>query len=132
MPYDFTLTTVIPASPQAVYDAWLDGPGHSEMTGGAATASTEMGGAFTAWDDYIAGRNLALEPGRRILQSWRTTQFTAGDADSRIEVLLDPIAGGTKLTLHHTNVPDGHTGYEKGGWTSHYFEPMERYFKARA
>jgi uncharacterized protein YndB with AHSA1/START domain len=131
MPYDFTQSAVIPATPQAIYDAWLDGRAHGEMTGGAATASTKVGGTFTAWDDYISGRNLALEPGRRIVQSWRTTQFTDADADSQIEVLLEPAKGGTKLTLHHTKVPDSHTGYEKGGWKDHYFEPMKRYFKAR-
>ena len=99
------------------------------MTGGKATASPAEGGAFTAWDGYISGRNLVLEPGRRIVQSWRTTRFTAEDPDSQIEVLLEPVAGGTRLTLHHTNVPDGHTGYQDGGWQDHYFEPMKRWFE---
>jgi len=129
MPFGFTLTDTIPATPQQIYDAWLDGDGHSAMTGGGATASQVVGGAFTAWDDYISGCNLELEPGRRIVQSWRTTRFTADDADSQIEVLLEPVAGGTQITLHHTNVPDGHTGYQDGGWQDHYFEPMKRWFE---
>ena len=66
------------------------------MTGGAATASAAVGGAFTAWDNYISGCNLALEPGRRIVQSWRTTRFTAEDADSQIEVLLEAVGGATR------------------------------------
>ena len=102
MPFAFTLSDTIPATPRQIYDAWLDSDGHTAMTGGAATASPVEGAAFTAWDDYISGRNLALEPGRRIVQSWRTTRFTAEDADSQIEVLLEPVAGGTRLTLHHT------------------------------
>ncbi len=86
------------------------------------------GAGFTAWDGYITGRNLTLEPGRRIVQSWRTAQFTAADPDSQIEVLLSPCPGGTELILHHTNVPDGHTGYRDGGWQDNYFEPMKAYF----
>jgi uncharacterized protein YndB with AHSA1/START domain len=39
MPYDFKLTTIIPASPQEIYDAWLDNLAHSEMTGGEAIMS---------------------------------------------------------------------------------------------
>lgn len=128
MPFAFTLTDVVPASPRRIYDAWLDSAGHTAMTGSAATAGPEVGAAFTAWDGYIGGRNLTLEPGRRIVQSWRTTRFTPDDPDSQIEVVLEQYDAGTRITLHHTNVPDGHTGYQDGGWQDHYFEPMKRYF----
>ncbi len=132
MPFEFTLADVIPASPQAIYDAWLSSSGHRGMTGGQpASTSAEEGAAFTAWNGYISGRNLALEPGRRIRQSWRTTKFAAADRDSEIEVLLEPTAGGTRLTLRHSNVPEGHTSYRDGGWQRSYFEPMKAYFAAR-
>jgi activator of HSP90 ATPase len=129
--FSFTVSAVVPATPQVIYDAWLDGKRHGAMNGGGpATASKRVGGAFTAWDGYINGKNLALEPGKRIVQSWRTTQFTDKDADSQIDVTLAKVTGGTKVTLKHTNVPDGHDGY-KSGWTSHYFEPMKKYFAAK-
>ncbi len=130
MGYAFTLTTLIPATPQAIFDAWLDSRGHSQMTGGEAEMSADVGAAFTAWDGYISGRNLELVPHQRIVQSWRTTQFTAKDADSRITVTLTPAAGGTILTLEHSDVPDGQTSYEEGGWQDHYFKPMTSYFAA--
>lgn len=126
--YDFTVSDVVPASPQAVYDAWLDAGGHSKMTGAPATASREVGGRFTAWDNYISGENLVLEPGRRIVQSWRTSAFTEDQESSEIEVLLESVEGGTRITLHHRNVPVDHTGYEDGGWQDNYFEPMKAYF----
>jgi activator of HSP90 ATPase len=91
-----------------VYAAWLAGKSHAAMTGGGpATATTGIGGAFTAWNGYIVGKNLRLEPGRRIVQSWRTTEFTDGDADSEIDVQLEAVANGTKITLRHSNVPEG-------------------------
>jgi activator of HSP90 ATPase len=126
--FSFTLSDTIPATPRQIYDAWLDSRGHTAMTGSAAEATAIEGASFTAWGGYITGRNLTLEPSRRIVQSWRTTRFTANDPDSRIEVLLEPTAEGSTLTLHHTDVPDGHTGYQHGGWQEHYFEPMKRYF----
>jgi activator of HSP90 ATPase len=128
MPFSFTLTDVIPATPQQIYDAWLDSRGHTKMTGSAAKAKPVEGAAFSAWGGYIKGKNLILQPGHRIVQSWRTTKFARKDPDSQIEVLLEAAAGGTNLTLHHTNVPDGHAGYQDGGWQEHYFEPMKRYF----
>ncbi len=129
MAFEFTVSDIIPTNPQAIYDAWLDGARHAAMTGGgSASAAAKEGSDFTAWDGYIAGQTLKLVPGRRIVQSWRTTKFTAADPDSRIEVVLEPAGGGTRITLHHTNVPDGHESYRDGGWQDNYFEPMKRYF----
>jgi activator of HSP90 ATPase len=128
MPFSFTLTDIIPATPQQIYEAWLDSRGHTNMTGSAARAKPAEGATFSAWGGYIKGKNLTLEPGRRIVQSWRTAKFVKQDRDSHIEVLLESVPEGTRVTLHHTNVPDGHTGYQDGGWQQHYFEPMKQYF----
>ena len=132
MSYDFTLTSLIPAPPQAIYDAWLDSRGHSEMTGSKATASDAVGGAFTAWDGFIYGKNLELRPHSRIVQSWRTRRFTGKEQDSRVTLTLTSASGGTELKLEHSNLPDGYTGYRDGGCQTHYFEPMKKYFAARA
>jgi uncharacterized protein YndB with AHSA1/START domain len=124
----FTVSDVIPAKPKAVYDAWLDGRGHARMTaGGKAKASAKVGAKHTAWDGYITGVNLELVPGKRIVQSWRSMDFTADDKDSKITVTMKPVAGGSKVTLLHSGVPDSHTGYREG-WHESYFEPMKAYF----
>lgn len=133
MPFDFSVSDVIPAAPQEIYDAWLDSNGHARITGGQpARISAEEGAEFTVWNGYIWGSNRKLEPGRRIVQSWRTTNFTTEDADSQIEVLLEPVPGGTKVTVNHSNVPDGHTSYRDGGWQDNYFDTMKKHFGRRA
>jgi uncharacterized protein YndB with AHSA1/START domain len=131
MQYAFTLTTTIPASAQDIYDAWLDSLAHSEMTGAEAVMSDEVGAEVAAWDGYISGRNLALVPGERIVQSWRTTEFTDEHEDSIITVTLEEVADGTLLTLEHSKVPKDQRSYEEGGWQEHYFEPMKAYFAKR-
>lgn len=129
MTFDFTVTDIIPARPKEIYDAWLDSRGHAKMTGGQpATISALEGDRFAVWWGYITGKNLVLERGKRIVQSWRTTQFQDSDSDSQIEILLESVAGGTRVTIHHTNVPDGHTGYRDGGWQRDYFDLMKRFF----
>jgi uncharacterized protein YndB with AHSA1/START domain len=128
MPYTYTLTSVIPATPQEIYDAWLDSVAHSEMTGGEATMSGEVGAEVSAWAGYITGRNLELVPGERIVQSWRTSEFGEEHEDSIVTVMLEGTDEGTLLTLVHSNVPEEHRSYEEGGWESNYFEPMRLYF----
>ncbi len=129
MPEAFTLTTWLAASPADVYNAWLTGARHSAMTGGAAVCAPEIGFSFTAWDGYINGLNLELEPGHRIVQAWRTTEFPDGSEDSRLEILLEAEGEGTRLILYHTNVPDGQGEMYRAGWEEHYFQPMARYFQ---
>jgi uncharacterized protein YndB with AHSA1/START domain len=131
MHYAFTLTTTLPASAQEIYDAWLDSLAHTEMTGGEAAMSDEVGAEVVAWGGYITGRNLELVPGERIVQSWRTNRFTDQHEDSIVTVTLEEVAEGTLLTLVHSKVPADQTGYEQGGWQEHYFEPMQEYFKKR-
>ncbi len=129
MTYDFTVTDLIPAQPKQIYDAWLDSRGHAKMTGDRPAAITaDSGQRFVLLKGFVIGKNLTLEPGRRIVQSLRTKEFLESDADSQIEVLLEPVPGGTKVTIHHTSVPDRLASYREAGWQKNYFEPMKRFF----
>ena len=127
MAIEFVVSALIPAIPKEIYTAWLSSEGHTQMTGGSATVSAEVGGEFNAWDGYIRGRNLELEFGKRIVQSWRTVEFEEDEADSRIEITLEPYGDQTKLILKHTGLPP-HGGQYEQGWVDNYFEPMEEYF----
>lgn len=56
---------VIPATPDEVYEAFIDAKKHSAFTGSKATCNPKIGGKFTAWDGYISGKNLELEKGKK-------------------------------------------------------------------
>ncbi|MFN0174950.1 MAG: SRPBCC domain-containing protein [Saprospiraceae bacterium] len=127
MAISFTVSHNFSATPEVLYAAWLDSGTHSEMTGGEAVISAEIGASFSVWDDYITGINIELEPGRRILQSWRTTEFAPEDPDSLLEILMEPVPEGTKLTLNHSGIPEGQPDYAEG-WKDFYFKPMRVYF----
>ena len=128
----FTVSALIPASPERVYQAWMDGEQHGWMTGGSAEIDPQVGGAFSVWDQYITGKTLELEPYRRIVQAWRTSEFPADAPDSQLEVVLDPAPSGTMLTLNHSNIPDGQGKKYEHGWVESYFEPMREYFTSLA
>ena len=115
--------------PEELFDMWLDGEAHAEMTGGEATCEPVEGAAFTAWDGYIEGANIELDRPTRIVQSWRTSEFSDDDEDSRVELTFEPTEdGGTLMTLVHTNIPAGDGEKYLGGWNDHYFEPMQAFF----
>ena len=124
----FTISTILPATPEQIYNAWLSSEGHSRMTGSLAEVKGEIDGDFKAWDGYIWGKTLELEPYRRIVQAWRTSEFPADSLDSRVEIQFEETKGGTKITLIHTNIPDEQGDSYKGGWEEFYFSPMRAYF----
>jgi activator of HSP90 ATPase len=120
-----------PVEPKVFFKAWLDSRAHGAFTGSAASIEPRVGGAFTAWDGYIRGKTLELDPPRRILQAWRTSDFPDGAPDSLLELQLDPISGGTQLTLRHTGIPEAQGVDYAQGWLDYYFEPMQTYFRSR-
>jgi uncharacterized protein YndB with AHSA1/START domain len=122
------VSAVLPASADRVYAAWLDSEAHSAMTGSKATVDPSLGGEHGAWDGYIHGKTLELEAGRRIVQSWRSTDFPLGHADSRLELQLLEVSGGTEVTIIHTGIPEGQGTQYASGWVDHYLTPMTKYF----
>jgi uncharacterized protein YndB with AHSA1/START domain len=125
------LATILSADPAAIYDAWVSGKLHAEMTGSVATSEAKKGGAFTARDGYITGKHLVLERGKRIVESWRTKEFPNAAPDSTLEVRLSKVKKGTRIALLQSDIPDGQSEMYAEGWLEHYFDPMTRYFSAQ-
>jgi uncharacterized protein YndB with AHSA1/START domain len=124
------VSTVLPAMPRQVFEAWLDSDAHGLFTGSKAEIDPHTGGAYTAWDGYIQGKTLEMEPYYRIFQTWRTDEFPQGCQDSFLEVLLEETNDGTKITLVHTLIPEGQAEQYKQGWLDYYFTPMTEYFSS--
>jgi uncharacterized protein YndB with AHSA1/START domain len=122
---------LIPASPDAVYAAFMDPaalvewlpPG--EMTGTMHAFDGRVGGGYemslfypengsvprgktTAREDRVSVRFTALEPGRRIV--WAVLFATDDPAlkdQMTMTVTLEPVVGGTRVTFLSENLPPG-------------------------
>lgn len=126
------ISVTLPAAPQKIYEAWLNSKQHSAIIGDKATASAKVKGKFSAWDGYITGHNVELQEGKKIVQSWRTTEFPVKAPDSVLELRLAKKAGNkTTFTLIQTGIPKGQSKKYKNGWKEHYFEGMKAYFSRK-
>jgi uncharacterized protein YndB with AHSA1/START domain len=123
------LSVTLKATPEKLYNAWLDSASHAAFTENPADVSATVGGTFTVWNGYISGTNLELEPGKRILQNWRTTEFDDNDPDSKLELRFNPAPEGCELVMHHWDIPEGQGKMYEQGWEDFYFEPMRRWLK---
>lgn len=125
------LSAIIPASPERVYLAWMSSEEHTAFTGAKADMDPVVGGRFHAWDKYIQGLNVELDPGKRFVQMWRTTEFPKGHGDSRLEVQLERVGSSARITVMHSDIPEGQGAKYKSGWETKYFQPLRAYFLAR-
>ena len=126
----FTLSEVIAARPAELYQAWMSSEGHTRMTGSPARVDGQAGGEFSAWDGYISGKTLELTPDRRIVQAWRTSEFPDAAPDSRLELYLEEVTEGTRVTLTHSHLPADQVESYRQGWEDFYFKPMKAYFES--
>tara|TARA_Y100001972_G_C7665463_1_gene336346 strand:+ start:4791 stop:5186 length:396 start_codon:yes stop_codon:yes gene_type:complete len=122
------LTQEFPVPPLVLYTAWLNSKPHSEMTGGEAHCSDTEGEKFTAWDGYIEGTNISLNPHKEIIQKWRTADFKDSDPDSTIKIEFEETSNGCLMTLTHSEIPEGQPDYHQG-WIDNYLEPMKDHFR---
>ena len=111
-------------SPHDVYEALMDSKKHAAFTGGKASISREVGGKYSAYDNYISGKNLELVPDEKIVQSWHAVDWAEG-VFSTITFKLTPIPGGTRLDFTHADLPEGTEEECTQGWTDNYWEPMK-------
>jgi len=111
-------------SPHEVYEILMDSKKHSKLTGDKAKISREVGGKFSTFGDYAGGVNLELIPDKKIVQSWRASDWPE-DHFSKITFILKSAKGGTKLTFTQTGTPDEYFDSIKQGWEDYYWTPMK-------
>lgn len=126
------ISAIIPATPERVYGAWLDSDEHSAITHSTAGIEPWIGGRHSAWGGSIRGTTVELQPNRRIVQTWWASDFPPGSEESRLEVLFEPVPGGTLVTINHTGLPQGRGHRYEDGWKDFYLENMKEYFPAHA
>ena len=113
------------ASPEVIFEMLMDSRKHSEFTGEKADISREVGGKIAAYDGYISGHNTELVQNRKIVQSWRGSEWPEGHYSSA-KFELEEVEHGTKLTFTQTDVPDDQYDSISEGWIEQYWDKMKK------
>ena len=117
-------TATFKTSPHEVYEALMDSKKHAKFTGDKATMSRKVGGKFSTFDGYSEGTNLELIPDRKIVQTWRASDWPEGHY-SKVTFSFKEIPGGTRLTFTQTDVPAKQYDDISQGWRDYYWAPMK-------
>ena len=118
----------IQATPEQVFDAYVQPAVAASVIGGECTGDAQAGADFTQWNGYILGKHLELVRGERVVQEWTTTEWPKGAPPSRVELQLSGTGGGTELTMTHSSVPSEQAEDYRQGWIDYYWTPMRAHF----
>jgi len=117
------------ANPEEIYDILMDSKKHANLVNSSAKISNEVNGKFEIYDGYIEGKNIELEPNKKIVQLWRGNEDCwPEDHYSTLTITLEKIDNGTQINLVQEKVPEEcHEDFEKG-WHEFYWEPLKKIF----
>lgn len=123
---DIHQTVEFKASPMDVYSAIMDAEKHAQFTGAEATIEDTVGAEFSVHNGYITGKNLELEPGKKIVQTWKARdEAWPDDHYSTVMFEFSESSDGTVLEFTHTDVPEAKAESIEQGWYDHYWNPMK-------
>jgi len=119
------------ASPEVLYDLLMSSKKHAGFTKHKAKMSSSIGGSFSAYNGSITGKNMTLEPGKKIVQSWRGSDWPKGHY-SRVTFKFAKVTSGTKLLFSQSDVPIEQYAAVKDGWKNFYWDAMKVYLNKKA
>lgn len=125
-----TQSLLLAASPEQLFAMYLDPKLHGAITGAPVTIGRQPQSEFSAFGGVLTGRILAVVESRLIVQSWRSNQFRASDADSTLILSFQSTATGGQIDLVHLDVPDHDVVGVTAGWEKYYWSPWRHYLAA--
>ena len=129
MPKTIQQAVTLRAAPERLYDIYMDARKHAAAIGSTVSLERKVGGRFTAFGGMLRGRNLALVPGRLIVQTWRGADWKKSEPDSVLVLSFAKAPGGARLTLVHANIPGRRAGGIRRGWPKYYWKPWKTYLR---
>ena len=124
-----TLAAMLPASPERLYDMYLDPKSHAAITGATVEISGARGSSFRAFDGVLEGVMLHTQPKRLIVQSWRSRGWESDDIDSILVLSFYPEGDAARIELVHANVPVSDYAGVCQGWEKFYWTPWRAYLE---
>lgn len=127
---DIRQTRTFATTPARLFEALVDPTQHAAFTGASASGEADVGAAFTAWDAFIEGRHLVLEPGVRIVQAWRAADWPAGHWSVVRYELAERESGEVVVHFEQAGVPNDFAEAIAKGWQDYYWTPLAEWLAA--
>lgn len=113
---------VISAPVDKVWEALVSPQVIDDWGGGPAEMDGKVGTEFKLWGGDIWGKNLQVEPNKKLIQEWYGGDWSE---PSRVTFTLKSDGDKTVVDLFQENVPDSEEKSIADGWKKFYLGPMK-------
>jgi activator of HSP90 ATPase len=127
MPRNIIMAAALPATPDKLFDMYLDAEAHAAFTGMPVTLEPRPGGVFRAFDGMISGTILHVVAHSLIVQTWRSASWPLTAMDSVLTLSFCPADDGARIELIHINVEDEDFAGVSQGWEKYYWTPWRAF-----
>lgn len=127
MPRNIIMAASLPATPDKLFDMYLDAAEHAAFTGLPVTIEPRAGAVFRAFDWMLSGTILHVEPRTLIVQTWRSVNWPLTAMDSVLTLSFWLAEDGARIELVHANVPEEDFAGVSQGWEKYYWTPWRDY-----
>ena len=117
------------AAPAQVFDAFLSSRQHAAFTRHPAKISKRVGGRFSVYGGYASGKNIIISKNKKIVQSWRASNWPEGHY-SEICLSLKKTKTGCQLVFTQQGIPQDDYSAIKQGWNEFYWKLLKAYLKS--
>lgn len=114
-----------------LFNLYMDSKLHSKVIDGPVNIKKREGTIFSAYGDYITGKNLQLIPDKLIVQSWRASDWDIKETISTLILLFEQKEKNAVVYMTHANVPDAQYQSIKEGWNLYYWKPWKAYLSGK-
>jgi len=115
-------TYIIKVPVEKVWTALVNPKEIDDWGAGPAEMDDKVGTEFKLWGGDIWGKNLEVEPQRRLVQEWYSGDWPE---PSKATFLLKSDGDKTTVELLHENIPDDEAKEIADGWKNYYLGPMK-------
>ena len=128
---DLQLHIDLDAEPIFVYALWIDPPQQGMITEAFAKINPRIDGSYELWDGVVRGKFILLDAPKKIIQTWRTSEFSPQQPSTKLTLDFKPHRLGTRLLITHENIPNAFLSQFEFAWKEFYFPRLKLHFQKK-
>lgn len=128
--FAISLSHIVYAEPQKVFDALTQEGKIGEWCDGGGKVDPEIDGNFEMFEGWVKGKVLKYNSKKKELSyTWKPSEWDKKTAPSIVNYTFNKHPAGTELLIEHSNFPSQEEADKHlNGWTDFVLEPLNDYF----
>jgi activator of HSP90 ATPase len=118
----------VTATPKQVYTMWVTPAYHGAVTKSLASIIPKEGGDIRLWSGAVTGNFIELQQDQRILQTWRTVDFSHLEKPSILLLEFQKQLQNCRIRIEHSEIPNHLYPQFEFAWEEFYIPRIIHFF----